>query len=106
MILPRYWFLVEVFSSDNPPAQAVRLVEQGGLVGFRFLDGDRETAVLLNPTDQAIETNLPLADAGTSWSIYEDHGADGRGKAKPAPVGGRVRLEPCRHVGLVAARSQ
>jgi hypothetical protein len=98
----RYWFLVEVFCSDNPPAKAVRLVEQTGLVGFRFLDGDREVAVLLNRGDRAIETDLPFADAATTVSIYEDHSGKGRLLAAGSR---RIRLEPYRHVVVVAKRT-
>ena len=113
----RYWFLVEVFSSDNPPAQSVQCwpgsstaTPSGGsaaglsgvwLVGFRFLDGDREAAVLFNPTDQAIETNLPLGGAGTKWSIYEDHSGKGRPEG---PGSRRVRLEPFRQIVAVATK--
>ena len=117
----RYWFLVEVFPSENRPVEVVHLIDREPLVGFRFLDSDREVAVLHNPTDRAVETDLPLAEAGTKLTIYEDQGEGGWGKAKRAPEAGdpgaslrsapatqsrRVRLEPDRHLVIVAAREK
>ena len=107
----RYWFLVEIFPSDGPPAREVRRIGEGPLAGFRFLDADREVAILHNPTDQTAEADLPLTDAAgvagakrsmpqqpTRSMIYEDQS----GKGRPGPR--RLRLEPGRHVVVVASR--
>jgi hypothetical protein len=117
----RYWFLVEAFPSENRPVEVVHLIDREPLVGFRFLEAGREVAVLHNPTDRAVETDLPLAEAGTKLTIYEDQGEGGWGKAKRAPEAGdpgaslrsapttqsrRVRLEPDRHLVIVAAREK
>jgi hypothetical protein len=113
----RYWFLVEIFPSDGPPAREVRRIGEGPLAGFHFLDADREVAILHNPTGEAVETDLPVGNAGqaetksgvagakrsvpqqpTRSMIYEDQS----GKGRPGPR--RLRLEPGRHVVVVASR--
>ena len=94
----RYWFLVEVFPTEGRPAEAVHRIGQEPLAGLQFLDGDREVAILHNPTDAAITTDLPLADAGDKRLVYDDSG-----KGRPGTPGPRqVRLEPHRQLVVVA----
>jgi hypothetical protein len=92
-----------------------------GVYSAVLVFGAPRLAVLHNPTDRAVETDLPLAEAGSRLTIYEDRSEGGWGKAKraleagdpgaslrsaPATQSRRVRLEPDRHLVVVATRGQ
>jgi len=91
----RYYFFVEVYPEGVAPAEEVKRIEQGSLCGFRFRQSDRRVVVLHNPTDAAIEVDLPLDSGVAKGTIYQTN--DGKGR----PYEGsrlRIRLEPHHHV--------
>lgn len=95
----RYWFLVEIRPEDSRPAEAVERIEQDGLFGFRFREPGRSVLLWHNPGARRIEIAVPTGFAGAA--IYDQHESQGRPLS-----GGRVRIEPGRHVLLVAAEPQ
>jgi len=74
-----------------------------GVYSAVLVFGAPRLAVLHNPTDRAVETDLPLAEAGSRLTIYEDQSGKGR-PGRPGPR--RVRLKPDRHLVVVATRGQ
>jgi len=91
----RYYFLVEVYPEGVAPAEEVKRVEQGGLSGFRFRESDRRVVVLHNPTDAAVEVDLPLESGIPKGTIYQAN--DGKGRPHEGPPL-RMRLEPHQHL--------
>lgn len=96
----RYWFLVEVRPGGSPPAEEVRRIEQGRVVGFSFREPGRNVCILFNPTDTPAEASLPEAGFPPSATrIYRDRSGKPTGAAEPATV---LRLEPYTHAVVVA----
>ena len=99
----RYWYLVEIRAGDSPPAENVQRIEEGGLVGFRFHELGRRVFVLHNPSEAAIDANLPLEiQPGIAATWYDTD--DGKGRTVKSDRL-KTRLEAHRHmVAIVEER--
>jgi hypothetical protein len=94
----RFWFLVEVYPDSSSPAEVVKRLEDGSVVGFYLRETDRRVVVLHNPSDRVATMSLPgPAEIGQAQR-YEDI----TGKGQPFDRASRINIPAQRHMVIVS----
>jgi hypothetical protein len=98
----RYWFVVEVYPDSSRPAEEVKRIEDGALVGFSVREPDRWVAIFHNPSDRAATASIPWpAELGTPQR-YDDV----TGTGQPFDRSPQFNLPAQRHVVIVGRQGR